>query len=104
MEGRLRVNMNRESYPPEIEQKIKLTALTNEYISLKNTVLELQARKNIIKANEAELKAQSIATEIIKLDPDFVKNLDANIKETFEVEADALNFQQNEKPTFKGMN
>ena len=51
-----------------------------------------------------EQHAKLIAAEILKFDPNFIKDMDSRVKEEFEEESESLNMGQHEKPDFKDMN
>jgi hypothetical protein len=96
--------MNREMNPFEFQRRSQLFDLKKEYHDLMRTVEILQASENLGDAAKIQQKAQSIAAEIIKLDPDFTNDLGEQKTKDFKAEADWLNKEQFEKPDYKELN
>jgi hypothetical protein len=97
--------MSREEMNPiEYQQQTGLADLKKEYADLKKTEAVLLANQNKAGAEKMDKQANAIAVEIMKLDPNFGKNLDTIVKENFEAESEELNASQHRKPYVKKMN
>jgi len=88
---------NREITPLDFDEGF-LDDLKREYHSLKRTVEILQENKKSKEADEMDQKAKGLSDAIIRLDPDFMKHMNATITKRFTNEANMLNLEQPDRP------